>query len=141
MHYPSWETQPPFFYAPKFASLSALRWLAIAVISIPAIACFSNAVSLPIAALALNVCESILLLGGQHFAATAYGVATRKRPNLSLEPTQHFVVSSRSMRRQIAKVLGAYLFVGSNVYPWATSIRLNSEPPMPKTGETVLAGC
>jgi len=63
MHYLSWETQPPFLYVPKFPSLSALRWLAIAVISIPAMAYFSNAVSLPIAALALNVCESNLLLG------------------------------------------------------------------------------
>jgi hypothetical protein len=35
----------------------------------------------------------------------------------------------------------AYLLVGSNVYPWATSIRLNSEPPMPATGGMVLAGC
>src|SRR5256885_1398568 len=30
---------------------------------------------------------------------------------------------------------------GSNVYPWATSIRLNSEPPIPEMGGTVLAGC
>jgi hypothetical protein len=63
MHYQSWKTQPPFFYAPKFASLSTLQWLAIALICIPAIAYFSNAVSLPIAAVALNVCQSIGLLG------------------------------------------------------------------------------
>jgi hypothetical protein len=30
---------------------------------------------------------------------------------------------------------------GSNMYPWVTSIRLNSEPPMPATGGTLLAGC
>src|SRR5262249_31313798 len=28
---------------------------------------------------------------------------------------------------------------GVNVYPWATSMRLNNEPPMPKTGGLVLA--
>ena len=53
------ESQPPFFYAPKFASLSALRWLAIALIVISASPYFLGAVSLPIAALALNVWQSI----------------------------------------------------------------------------------
>jgi hypothetical protein len=30
---------------------------------------------------------------------------------------------------------------GVNVYPWATSMRLNSEPPIPETGGTVFARC
>jgi hypothetical protein len=63
MHYLSWENQPPFFYAPKFASLSALRWLALALIGISAIPYLLGAVSFSIAALALNVCQSIVLLG------------------------------------------------------------------------------
>jgi hypothetical protein len=63
MHYLSWQSQPPFFYAPKFASLSTLRWLAVALISLSAIPYFLGAVSLPVAGLALSVCQSILLLG------------------------------------------------------------------------------
>jgi hypothetical protein len=63
MHCLSWENQPPFFYAPKFASLSALRWLALALIGISALLYLLSAVSLPVAALALNACQSIVLIG------------------------------------------------------------------------------
>jgi hypothetical protein len=75
MHYLSWETQPAVLLRTEVASLSALRWLEIAVISISAIAYFSKAVLLPIAALALNVCQSILLLGVT--ALCYYGVWRR----------------------------------------------------------------
>ena len=37
MHYLSWERQPPFFYTPKFASLTALRLAMVAVAAIPLI--------------------------------------------------------------------------------------------------------
>src|SRR5438874_7876028 len=47
-----------------------------------------------------------------------------------------------SLRRtQDAVWLPPSVHRGVNVYPWATSIRLNSEPPMPETGGTVLARC
>jgi len=37
MHCLSWEAQPPFFYAPKFASLTALRWTMVGIVAIPVI--------------------------------------------------------------------------------------------------------
>jgi hypothetical protein len=37
MHCLSWETQPPFFYTPKFTTLTRLRWTMVAIAIIPVI--------------------------------------------------------------------------------------------------------
>jgi len=40
------------------------------------------------------------------FAIESHSSSQRPCPNQSMKPTQHFVVSSRSMRTSILKVLG-----------------------------------
>jgi hypothetical protein len=63
MHSLSWETQPPFFYAPKFASLTALRWTMVAVVAIPVILYGSGLLPSDFLGFASNIVFFVIFLG------------------------------------------------------------------------------
>ena len=63
MHGLSWEAQPPFFYTPKFAGLTALRWTMVAIAAIPVILYFLGLLPPAFLGLASNVVFSVIFFG------------------------------------------------------------------------------
>jgi hypothetical protein len=59
----SWETQPPFFYAPKFASLTRLRWTKVAIVAIPLILYGLGLLPPDFLGLASNVVFFVIFIG------------------------------------------------------------------------------
>ena len=55
--------QPPFFYTPKFAGLTALRWTMVAIAAIPVILYFLGLLPPAFLGLASNVVFSVIFFG------------------------------------------------------------------------------
>jgi hypothetical protein len=63
MHGLSWDAQPPFFYTPKFTSLTALRWTMVGVAAIPPILYALGLLPPAFFGLTLNILFSVIFLG------------------------------------------------------------------------------